>query len=501
MSESREQSAEQLRNYYRKHSELGSATTSTGNPIPEKDSSLTIGKYGPILLEDWELLDELSHFVRERVPERVVHAKGAGAFGYFEVTHDITDLTVAKVFNGIGKQTRTAVRFSTVAGNLGAADTVRDPRGFAVKFYTDDGIWDLVGNNTPIFFIRDPVLFPHFIHSQKRNPVTNVRDWDMFWDFISLRPETTHQVMFLFADRGIPDGFRHMHGFGSHTFTLINKDKNVTFCKFHFQTDQGIKNLDVQKATKLAGEEPDYALKDLYNAIASGECPSWTLRIQTMTHQQATECDFNPFDVTKVWPHGLFPLRPVGKLVLNKNPTNFFSEVEQLSFSPASLIPGISASQDRMLQGRLFSYHDAHIYRLGVNFTQLPVNCPFRVTNFQRDGLNTVNSQGGAPNYHPNSFGGPNSDERAKKYYRTYKAEGVVERYDTKDDDNFTQARVFYQRVLDEAAKTRLIDNIVTELKKANREIQLKTVANFTQVDASLGKRIKDGLKLIYASL
>lgn len=299
-------------------------------------------------------MDEISHFDRERIPERVVHAKGAGAFGYFEVTHpDIQKYSAAKVFNAVGKKTPIAVRFSTVGGESGSADTVRDPRGFAVKFYTDDGIWDLVGNNTPIFFIRDPILFPSFIHTQKRNPATHLKDPDMFWDFISLRPETTHQVLFLFSDRGIPDGYRHMNGYGSHTFKLINENGEPTYCKFHYKTDQKIKNIPVDRANDLSANDPDYSIRDLYNAIAKGDFPSWTFYIQVMSYAEAQKASFNPFDLTKVWPHCDYPLIPVGKLVLDRNPNNYFAEVEQIAFSPANLVPGIEPSPDKMLQGNL----------------------------------------------------------------------------------------------------------------------------------------------------
>lgn len=295
----------------------------------------------------------MSHFDRERIPERVVHAKGAGAFGYFEVTHgEIQKYSAAKVFSSVGKRTPIAVRFSTVGGESGSADTVRDPRGFAIKFYTEDGIWDLVGNNTPVFFIRDPILFPSFIHTQKRNPATHLKDADMFWDFFSLRPETTHQFMILFSDRGIPDGFRHMNGYGSHTFKLINANGEPSYCKFHYKTNQKIRNIPPERANELASSDPDYSIRDLYNAIAKGDYPSWTFYIQVMSYEEAQKATFNPFDVTKVWPQGEYPLIPVGKFTLDRNPSNYFAEVEQIAFSPANLIPGIEASPDKMLQGK-----------------------------------------------------------------------------------------------------------------------------------------------------
>ncbi|XP_015931113.1 catalase [Parasteatoda tepidariorum] len=492
----RDKAAEQLSEY--KESQKGKSevlTTASGCPIGDKLNSLTIGPRGPLLLQDAVYLEEMAHFDRERIPERVVHAKGAGAFGYFEVTHDITKYCKAKIFSEIGKKTPLLVRFSTVGGESGSADTVRDPRGFAVKFYTEDGNWDLVGNNTPIFFIRDPLLFPSFIHTQKRNPVTHLKDVDMFWDFISLRPETTHQVSFLFSDRGIPNGYRHMNGYGSHTFKLVNDDGEAVYCKFHYKTDQGINNLPVEKANELSGSDPDYSLRDLYNAIAAGKYPSWTFYIQVMTFKQAETWKFNPFDLTKVWSHKEFPLIPVGKMVLNRTPTNYFAEVEQSAFSPADLVPGIEPSPDKMLQGRLFAYTDTHRHRLGTNYLQIPVNCPYRARprNYERDGPQCVTeNQDGAPNYYPNSFSGP---EHNSKYKTTpHKVSGDVDRYNSADDDNFTQAGIFYREVLNEAEKNRLADNIAGHLVDAKDFIQERAVKNFSQADPDYGKRIKERL-------
>lgn len=481
----------------------GVATTSDGVPVSTKDATMTVGPNGPVLLQDVAFIDELTHFDRERIPERVVHAKGAGAFGYFEVTHDISKYCAAKVFSSIGKRTPIAVRFSTVGGESGSADTVRDPRGFAVKFYTEEGIWDLVGNNTPIFFIRDPILFPSFIHTQKRNPATHCKDANMFWDFITLRPETTHQVMFLFADRGIPDGYRHMNGYGSHTFKLVNADGKWVYCKFHYKTDN-IKNMDVKKAADLSGSDPDYSIRDLYNAIANGQYPVWNFSIQVMTPEQAAASSFNPFDLTKIWPHSEYPLIPVGRMVLDRNPANYFAEVEQIAFSPAHMVPGIEPSPDKMLQGRLFAYGDTHRHRLGANYLQLPVNCPFAVRNYQRDGPQCMKNQGSAPNYHPNSFDGPDECPRAKSLSTSVKFSGDVKRFDSGNEDNFSQPRIFYQRVLDEAARNRLVSNIAGHLKDAAEFIQERAVKNFTQVDQSFGKRLCDALqaeKRVHANL
>ncbi|XP_017782593.1 PREDICTED: catalase-like [Nicrophorus vespilloides] len=496
-TEQRPPSANQLLFYATKQKNVKEvATTGSGNPIPGKDASLTVGKDGPILLQDIVNIDEVAHFNRERIPERVVHAKGAGAFGYFEVTNDITEFSAAKVFDTIGKRTPIAVRFSQVTNEMGSADTVRDPRGFAVKFYTEDGIWDIVGNNTPIFFIRDTILFPSFIHILKRNPVTNLRDWDMYWDFFSLRPETMHQMLVLYSDRGIPDGYRYMHGYGSNTFSFVNAKGDFNYCKFHYKTDQGIRNIFSDQARIIAGADPDYSLRDLYNAIAEGRSPSWTFYVQILNPKQVDKLSFNPFDVTKTWPHADFPLIPVGRLVLNKNPSNYFAEVEQLGFSPANLIPGIDVSPDRMLQGRLFAYNDTQRYRIGVNHEQLPVNSPSKAKNFNRAGKFTLESQGGAPNYHPNSFHGPEPSIIAKELSPSFSLVGNTVRIDTSLlEDNFTQGRILYQRVLPPQERQRLIDNIAFDLKNATQFIQERLISNLLQVDEGLGNGVRDGIR------
>ncbi|XP_053599102.1 catalase-like [Microplitis demolitor] len=493
----RDPASEQLNEYKKTvKDKLPVLLTGSGAPIANKTASLTAGPRGPLLLQDFVYLDEISHFDRERIPERVVHAKGAGAFGYFEVTHDITQYSRAKLFSKIGKKTPIAVRFSAVGGESGSADTVRDPRGFAVKFYTEEGIWDLVGNNTPIFFIKDPLLFASFIHSQKRNPVTHLKDMDMFWDFLSLRPESTHQVMILFSDRGIPDGFRCMHGFGSNTFKLVNTENEFIYCKFHYKTEQGIKNLDDKKAEERRLRDPDYAIRDLYNTIATEKFPSWTFYIQVMSEQQADKFRWNPFDVTKVWPHKEFPLIPVGKIVLNKNPTNYFAEVEQLAFDPAHLVPGIEPSPDKLLQGRLVSYGDTHRHRLGPNHLQIPVNCPYKFIseiNYQRDGTMTIYDQNGAPNYYPNSFKGPEVLPAVKS--PPFSIFGDADRYEPVNEDNFGQATTFWRQVLGADAKTRLVNNIVASLSKASTFIVERAIKNFSQVDVDFGKRLREGLQ------
>lgn len=488
-------SDDQLSSFKKSQHTPGVITTGNGAPVGNKNAVLTAGPRGPILLQDVVYTDEMAHFNRERIPERVVHAKGSGAHGYFEVTHDLTHYTKCKVFEHIGKRTPVFVRFSTVGGEKGSADTARDPRGFAVKFYTEDGNWDLVGNNTPIFFIRDPILFPSFIHTQKRNPQTNLKDPDMFWDFLSLRPESVHQVMFLFSDRGTPDGHRHMNGYGSHTFKLVNDKGEGVYCKFHFKTDQKIKNLPADKATYLEGADPDYSQRDLYNSIEKGNFPSWTLYVQLMTFPEAEFFQWNPFDLTKIWPHAQFPLIPVGKMVLNRNPRNYFAEVEQSAFSPSHFVPGVEPSPDKMLQGRIFSYPDTHIHRLGTNYQQIPINCPYRarVVNYQRDGPQCVNdNQGGAPNYYPNSFSGPvDAPHHLESHFNL---SGDVQRYNSHDDDNFTQPGLFWRKVLKEDERQRLVDNIAGHLKNAQKFIQDRAVLNFSQADPEFGRRLKEAL-------
>jgi catalase len=480
-------------------------TTSNGAPVDSFTASMTAGRQGPIVLQDFVLLDHLSHFDRERIPERVVHAKGAGAFGYFQVTDDsfISKICKADMFSSKGKTTPVSVRFSTVGGERGSADTARDPRGFAVKFYTAEGNWDLVGTNTPIFFIRDPILFPSFIHTQKRNPVTDLGDPDMFWDFISLRPETVHQVSFLFSDRGIPDGYRHMNGYGSHTFKNVNVKGEAVYVKYHWKTDQGIANLSTQRARELASMDPDYATRDLYNAIARGDYPSWTMYVQVMTYPEAQSVAFNPFDLTKVWPHSQFPLYEVGRLVLNANPENYFAQVEQLAFSPSHMIPGIEPSPDKMLQARLFSYPDTHRHRLGANYQQIPVNRPMQsaVNNYQRDGPMTVTDNGaGAPNYFPNSFHGPQPLlMKQANHIHLDAGVGDVERVETGDEDNFSQCREFFLKVVSQEERERLTSNIAGHLMNASPVIRSRVVSNFAAVDAEYGrmieKKVEDALE------
>lgn len=471
-------------------------TTSHGGPIGDNQNSLTAGSRGPTLLQDFHLIEKLAHFNRERVPERVVHAKGAGAHGYFEVTNDMTKYTKAKVFNGVGKRTPLFIRFSTVAGELGSADTVRDPRGFAVKFYTEEGNYDIVGNNTPIFFIRDAIKFPDFIHTQKRHPQTHLKNPTAIWDFWSHSPESLHQVTYLMGDRGIPATLRHMNGYGSHTFKWVNAEGEAAWVKYHFKTEQGVKNMTNEVAAKLAGENPDYHTEDLFNAIDKGDFPAWTLYVQIMPFEEANTYRFDPFDVTKVWSHKDYPLVEVGRMVLNKNPENYFAEVEQATFSPGTMVPGVEASPDKMLQGRIFAYSDAHRYRVGANHASLPINRPkVEVNNYQRDGQMRFDGNGGGSVYYePNSFGGP---KEAPEHKQTpFQVSGLAEQVAYDHNDHYTQAGDLF-RLMDEAEKTRTVENIVGAMKPVQGdEIKFRAIQNFYKADAEFGGRIAKGLGL-----
>ncbi len=388
-------------------------TTANGAPIGVQQA-LTAGPRGPVLMQDVQLIEQMQHFNRERIPERPVHAKGSGAYGTFTVTRDITRYSRAALFSRVGQSTPMFARFSTVAGERGAADAERDVRGFALKFYTDEGNWDLVGNNTPVFFVRDPYKFQMFIHTQKRHPKTNLRDMDMQWDFWSLCPESLHQVTILFSDRGIPTSYRHMHGFGSHTYSLVNAHGERVWCKFHFRTLQGIDTIPDEDSSAIIGQDRESHQRDLFDAIGRGDHPRWRMSIQVMTAQEAETFRWNPFDLTKVWPHHEFPLIEVGTLELNRNPENYFAEVEQAAFKPSAFVSGVGPSPDKMLQARLVSYADAHLHRLGVNHHQVPVNAPRQsVANYIRDGALATAPYGDRPNYWPNSIAGTPTPDAA----------------------------------------------------------------------------------------
>lgn len=471
-------------------------TTSHGAPVGDNQNSITAGSRGPTLIQDVHLLEKLAHFNRERIPERVVHAKGAGAHGYFETTNNMSKYTKAKFLNETGKRTPLFIRFSTVAGEKGSADTVRDPRGFAVKFYTEDGNYDLVGNNTPIFFLQDAIKFPDFIHTQKRNPATNLKNPNAVWDFFSLSPESVHQVTILHSDRGIPATYRHMNGYGSHTFKWTNYGGESVWVKYHFKTEQGIKNLDERTAQSIAGENPDYTTEDLYEAIKTGDYPTWRVCVQIMPFDDAKAYRFDPFDVTKVWSHKDYPLIEIGRMVLDKNPKNYFAEVEQATFSPGTFVPGIEASPDKMLQGRLFAYSDAHRYRVGANHASLPINRSVaEVNNYQRDGAMRFDENGGnSVNYQPNSFGGPEENHKSKQ--TAFQVTGIANSVSYNNDDHFTQAGDLY-RLLNEDERARLIENLVTSMQSVEKEeIKLRQISHFYKADREYGKRVADGLGL-----
>ncbi|WP_077324397.1 catalase [Virgibacillus siamensis] len=474
-------------------------TTASGAPVGDNQNTITAGERGPALIQDVHFLEKMAHFDRERVPERVVHAKGAGAHGVFEVTNDeISKYTKADFLNEKGKQTPMFIRFSTVAGELGSADTVRDPRGFAVKFYTQEGNYDLVGNNTPIFFIRDAIKFPDFIHTQKRNPKTNLKDKNAVWDFWSHSPESLHQITYLHGDRGIPATLRHMNGYGSHTYKWVNKDGEPVWVKYHFISDQGVKGLDVDLADKLAGENPDYHTEDLHNAIDQGDYPSWTLYVQVMPYEEAKDYKWDPFDVTKTWSHKDYPLIEVGKMTLNRNPENYFAEVEQAALSPANLVPGIEASPDKMLQGRLFSYSDTQRYRIGTNHQQLPINRPINnanTSNYQFDGQMRYDNGSRSVNYEPNRYDTePKEDPNSK--INPFEVYGNADSVAYSQKDHYTQPGDLY-RLMSTDEKDRLVQNIVDHMKQVDYDdIKLRQIEHFYKADPELGERIAEGLEL-----
>ncbi len=473
-------------------------TTAFGIPVDNDQNSKSAGKRGPLLMQDVHLLEKLGHFDRERIPERVVHAKGAGAHGYFEVTGDVSKYTKADFLSKVGKQTEVFARFSTVGGEKGSADAARDPRGFALKFYTEEGNYDMTGNNTPVFFIRDPLKFPDFIHTQKRHPATNCKDADMFWDFLSLTPESVHQVTILFSDRGTPATFRNMNGYSSHTFVWYNDKGEHFYVQYHFKTDQGIKNLDRHQATKMAGEDPDHATRDLYQAIERGEQPSWTLEVQILSPEQAENFGWDIYDITKVWPHSEVPPMEVGKLVLNKNPENYFAEVEQAAFSPGNLVPGITISNDKMLQSRVFSYHDTHIHRLGPNYHLIPVNRPKNSpeNSYQRDAfMRTDGNFGGTPNYWPNSFDDTETDPSTAEPVQDLVGQTGRHTIDFPNDD-FVQPGNLYRKVMSEQDRENLVGNIADHLSHAQKRIQMRQTALFYKADQDYGTRVAKALGL-----
>jgi catalase len=471
-------------------------TTNQGVPVANNQNSLTVGERGPVLMQDVNLIEKLAHFDRERIPERVVHAKGAGARGYIQVYKSMAKYTCAKFLQDPKKKTPVFVRFSTVVGAKGSADTLRDPRGFAVKFYTEEGNYDLVGNNLPVFFIRDAMKFPDMVHAFKASPDSNVPNDARFWDFISLTPESTHMIIWLWSDRGTVKSYRKMEGFGVNTYKWVNAEGVAVYVKYHWKPKAGVETIDRHEAARLAGEDPDVATRDLHDTIAAGKKVEWELNVQVMKIADELKQDFDPLDPTKVWPENKFPLMPVGKMVLDRNPDNFFAETEQAAFCPATVVPGIELSADKLLQGRSFSYNDTQRHRLGPNYLQLPINRPVvPVGNNQRDGAMQTGSFSGPVNYEPNSLGGGMPKEAPATSTYVFRAEGEVNRKKIRLTNDFEQAGHKY-RSMTKVEREHLIDNVVDSLGKAEKSTQQRMVANFTKADPDLGRRIAKGLKL-----
>ncbi|GAA4323749.1 catalase [Mucilaginibacter gynuensis] len=471
-------------------------TTRAGAPVPDNQNIMTAGQHGPALLQDAWFLEKMAHFDREVIPERRMHAKGSGAYGTFKVTHDITPYTRAKLFAEVGKETPIFVRFSTVAGERGAADAERDIRGFAIKFYTEEGIWDLVGNNTPVFFLRDPMKFPDLNHAVKRDPHTNLRSADNNWDFWTLLPEALHQVTIVMSDRGLPKTYRHMNGFGSHTFSFISANHKRYWVKFHFKTAQGIQNLSDQEAGLLIGADRESHQRDLLESIARGEFPKWKFFVQIMDEEATASYPINPFDLTKVWPHADYPLIPVGEIELNRNPDNYFAEVEQAAFNPAHVVPGIGFSPDKMLQGRLFSYGDAQRYRLGVNHHQIPVNspkCPYHA--YHRDGaMRTDTNYGGAKSYEPNSF--REWQEQPDFSEPPLKITGDAAHWNHREDEDYYSQPGALFRLMNPEQQQLLFNNTAASIGGAQKFIQIRHIRNCIKADLNYGKGVAASLGL-----
>jgi len=471
-------------------------TNNVGAPVADNQNVMTAGKRGPMLLQDVWFLEKLAHFDREVIPERRMHAKGSGAFGTFTVTHDITGYTKAKIFSEVGKKTELFVRFSTVAGERGAADAERDIRGFAIKFYTEEGNWDLVGNNTPVFFLRDPLKFPDLNHAVKRDPRTNMRSARNNWDFWTSLPEAIHQVTITMSERGIPYSYRHMNGYGSHTYSLINDKNERIWVKYHLKTQQGIKCLTDQEAEAIVGKDRENHQRDLLESIDNGEFPKWNMKIQLMTEEEVKKCKFNPFDLTKVWPHKDYPLLDLGIMELNRNPENYFADVEQSAFNPANIVPGIGFSPDKMLQGRLFSYGDAQRYRLGVNHHLIPVNksrCPFH--NFHRDGQMRVDDNHGATlGYEPNSYGEWQEQPESKE--PPLDLDGAADHWDHREDDDYYSQAGDLFRIMSKEQQKVLFENTGRSIGGAPKEIQLRHIGNCLKADEAYGKGVAKALGL-----
>ncbi|CAB3748572.1 catalase [Paraburkholderia humisilvae] len=479
---------------------MSKLTTAFGAPVVDNQNTQTAGPRGPALLQDVWLIEKLAHFAREVIPERRMHAKGAGAHGTFTVTHDITKYTRAKIFSQIGKKTPMFARFSTVAGERGAADAERDIRGFSLKFYTEEGNWDMVGNNTPVFFFRDPLKFPDLNHAIKRDPRTGMRSAQNQWDFWTQLPEAFHQVTIVMSDRGIPKSFRHMHGFGSHTYSFINAQNERFWVKFHFRTQQGIQNLSDQEAAAVCATDRESNQRDLYESIERGEFPRWTLYVQIMPEKQAGSYHVNPFDLTKVWPKKDYPLIEVGVVELNRNPENFFAETEQAGFAPSNVVPGIGFSPDKMLQGRLFSYADAQRYRLGANYYQIPVNAPkCPVHSYHRDGMMRVDgNRGGTASYEPNTVG--EWQEQPDFREPPLSIEGAADHWNHRvDDDYFSQPGALFRK-MSPAQQQVLFDNTARALQGTTAAVQSLHVEHCTKADPAYGAGVSKALAAIEAS-
>ncbi|MDX9743876.1 MAG: catalase [Arcobacteraceae bacterium] len=468
-------------------------TTTAGNPISDNQNSLTAGERGPVLLQDYQLIEKLAHQNRERIPERVVHAKGSGAFGVLEITEDISKYTKAKVLQK-GEKTKMLLRFSTVAGERGAADAERDVRGYALKFYTREGNWDLVGNNTPVFFIRDAYKFPDFIHTQKRHPHSNLRSNTAMWDFWSLSPESLHQVTILMSDRGIPKSYRHVNGYGSHTYSLINASGERFWVKFHFKTLQGIETITNAEAEAIVAKDRESNQRDLFENIQAGNFPKWSFEIQIMTNEEAKECSFNPFDLTKVWPHKDYPMIKVGVMTLNENPKNYFNEIEQASFSPSNVVSGINFSPDKMLQARIFSYPDAHRYRVGTHYEMLPVNRPIvEVNTYHADGsMNYEIKEPYDTYYEPNSFNG--AIENKSFAEPAFETGNIADRYNHRiGNDDFSQVTALFN-LMSVSQKEQLFSNIAAAMDTVPRNIIDRQITLFEQVHPDYASGVKKAL-------
>ncbi|EEH38992.2 catalase [Paracoccidioides lutzii Pb01] len=485
-----------------RYTETPTYTTSNGCPVMDPESSQRVGMKGPLLLQDFHLIDLLAHFDRERIPERVVHAKGAGAYGEFEVLDDISDITVIDMLLGVGKKTKCITRFSTVGGEKGSADSARDPRGFSTKFYTEQGNWDWVFNNTPVFFLRDPSKFPIFIHTQKRNPQTNLKDATMFWDYLSTHQESAHQVMHLFSDRGTPYSYRHMNGYSGHTYKWTKPDGTFNYVQIHCKTDQGNKTFNNEEATKMAADNPDWHTEDLFKAIERGEYPSWTCYVQVLSPEQAEKFRWNVFDLTKVWPQAEVPLRRFGRFTLCENPQNYFAEIEQAAFSPSHMVPGVEPSADPVLQSRLFSYPDTHRHRLGVNYQQIPVNCPLRAFNpYQRDGAMAINGNYGAnPNY-PSTFRPMEfKPVKACQEHEQWAGAALSKQIPVTDED-FVQPNGLWQVLgRQPGQQENFVHNVSVHLCGAQEKVRKATYCMFSRINADLGARIEKATERLVAS-